>query len=75
MPFRRGYEGVYSRDTLDRLQDVFEAVWLIVADAQVSLSRESIVRMIRDAHEAGMSPDQIRQHVIYEVFRSPGPGH
>jgi hypothetical protein len=75
MPFRRGYESIYDRDTLDQLQEVFDAVWLIVLDAGVSLRRDDIVRMILHAHEAGMSPTQIRQHVIYEVLRKPETDH
>ena len=69
MPFRRGYEGIYDRDTLDHLQDVFEAVSLIVADAKLSVGRGEIVQLILDAHNSGMPSAKIRQHVIYEIFR------
>ena len=32
MPFREGYGGVYDEATLARLQDIFEYVWLALAD-------------------------------------------
>jgi hypothetical protein len=74
MSFRWDYRHVYDQQTLDRLEEVFDSVWPIVLDAGLSLGRQDIVRMIVDAHEAGRSPPQIRQHLIYELFRKPQNG-
>jgi hypothetical protein len=72
MPFRQGYEGVYDQATLALLQDIFEYVWLAVADSLSSteVSREYIAHRILAAHEAGLTPEAIRNRVILELTRS-----
>ena len=71
MSFRWAYRRIYDQQTLDRFQEVFDAVWPVVLDAGLALQREDIVRLIVDAHEAGMPAAGVRQHVIYELFRKP----
>jgi hypothetical protein len=68
MPFRHEYSDVYDQLTLDRLQDIFEYVWLAVVDIRRSPpSREQVARLIIEAHEAGMTPEQMKDFVIKKV--------
>jgi hypothetical protein len=69
MPFRQGYEGVYDHATLALLQDIFEYVWLAVADSLSSkeVTRDYIAHRIIAAHEAGLSPEAIKNRVILEL--------
>jgi hypothetical protein len=71
MPFRHEYSDADDQQTLDRLQDVFEYVWLALVDMnQSSPSREQVARFIIEAHETGMSPEQMKDFVIHK-FRWP----
>jgi hypothetical protein len=70
MPFRQGCEGVYNQATLERLQDILEFVWLAITDAVApSVSRETIAQRVLAAHEAGMSPELIKEHVLDEILQ------
>jgi hypothetical protein len=70
MPCRKGCEGDYDQATLARLQDVFEYVWLAITDTLApSVSREEVARQVLAAHESGMSPDRIKEHVIVELLQ------
>jgi hypothetical protein len=67
MPFRHEYSDADDQQTLDRLQDVFEYVWLALVDMnQSSPSREQVARFIIEAHETGMSPEQMKDFVIHK---------
>jgi hypothetical protein len=73
MPFRKGYEGVYDQATLERLQDILEFVWLAITDAVApSISRDDLARLVLEGHEAGMSPDRIKEHVIRHILQPSG---
>jgi hypothetical protein len=68
MPFRHEYGDIYDQPTLSRLQDVFEYVWLAAVDAGRSpLSRERVARLIIEAHESGMTPEQMKDFVLKSV--------
>jgi hypothetical protein len=56
---------------------MIQATTILVATFQRTADtfRAAPVRMIVDAHEAGMSPAQMKQHVIYEIFRKPESDH
>ena len=75
MPFRKGYEGVYDQVTLTQLQDIFEFVWLAVADSLscAEVSREYIAHRIIAAHEAGLVPEAIKNKVILELTQPDMP--
>jgi hypothetical protein len=69
MPFRKGYEGVYDQATLERLQDILEFVWLAITDAVApSMSRENVASLVLAAHESGMTPERIKEHVLDEIL-------
>jgi hypothetical protein len=64
MPFRENYRHLYDASTLARLQDVFEFVWLATVDAGIVASRAHIARLIIEAHDAGMTPEGIKDSVL-----------
>jgi hypothetical protein len=66
MLFRQGYNGIYDQETLTKLQDILEFVWLaIIDDGQAgSVSREEIARMIFAAYARDLSPESIQRAVI-----------
>ena len=68
MPLRSALEGTYEPDTLHELQDILEFIWLEVADSgRLGLSRESVARMIIEAHRRGVAPETIQHEVLGQV--------
>jgi hypothetical protein len=69
MPFSKGYEGVYDQSTLKQLQDILEFVWLAIADGTATVSREDVASLVLAAHESGMTPERIKEHVLDELLQ------
>lgn len=72
MPFRQGYGGVYDEATLARLQDIFEYVWLVLADlGEPKISREKLAGMIIGCHEKGMTAEGIKEYLTVDLTAKP----
>jgi hypothetical protein len=72
MLLRDAYKDGHDEATLTLLQDILEYVWLAIVDGDIcsGVTRESVARRIIAAHEAGLTPEAIKNRVILEITQT-----